>query len=72
MRYNPYEFLPEEISDEAAVHLADIFMNIALSIESHYYGQITRYYKECVPPCEEEGQERGEELPPEGKEDPLF
>jgi len=69
MKYNPYELLPEEISDEVAAHLADIFMNLALSIESRYYGQIVRYYKTCVPPCSpeensypEEGQELREGL----------
>lgn len=54
MEYNPYDLLPEEISDEVAAHLADIFMNLALSIESRYYGQIVRYYKTCVPPCSPE------------------
>ena len=39
-----YEILPEEVSDEEASHLADIFMKLALAIESHYYAQIKRHF----------------------------
>ena len=45
MKLNLYEILPEEVSDEAAAHLADIFMNLALAIESFYYPQIKRHIK---------------------------
>lgn len=45
MNLNLYEILPEEVSDEEASHLADIFMNLALAIESHYYTQIKRHLK---------------------------
>lgn len=39
------DILPKEISDEEASHLADIFMELALAIESHYYDQIRRQSK---------------------------
>jgi hypothetical protein len=45
MNLNLYELLPEEISDAEATHLADIFMALALAIESHYYVQIKRHLK---------------------------
>ena len=40
-----YEILPEEVSDEAAAHLAEIFRELALAIEEHYYAQIHRHNK---------------------------
>ncbi len=46
MNLNLYEILPEEISDEAAAHVADIFMELALAIENHYYAQIVRHIKD--------------------------
>lgn len=45
MKLNLYEILPEELSDEAAAHLADIFMRVALAIETFYYPQIKRHIK---------------------------
>lgn len=45
MKLNLCEILPEEVSDEAAAHLADVFMNLALAIESLYYPQIKRHIK---------------------------
>jgi hypothetical protein len=47
------DILPEEISDETAYHLADIFMNLALAIESRYLAQIKRYVDENNPPNQE-------------------
>ena len=69
MKYSP-ELLPEEIPDEVAVHLADIFMSLALNIESRYYGQIMRYNKACVPPCSPEAGSypEGGQAPQEGHE----
>lgn len=43
MNLDLYEILPEEISDAEATRLADIFMELALAIESHYYAQIKRH-----------------------------
>ncbi|EKE09662.1 MAG: hypothetical protein ACD_16C00125G0001 [uncultured bacterium] len=45
MSLNLYEILPEEISDAQASLIADIFMELALAIESHYYTQIRRHLK---------------------------
>ena len=45
MNLKLYEILPEEISDAEAAHLADIFMKLALAVESHYYSQIIRHNK---------------------------
>jgi len=45
MKLDLYKILPEEISDAEAVRLADIFMDLALAIESHYYSQIIRHIK---------------------------
>lgn len=45
MNLNLYDILPEELSDEAAAHLADIFMRLALAIETLYYPQIKRHVK---------------------------
>jgi hypothetical protein len=44
MSLNLYKILPEEISDAEAALLVDVFMQFALAIESHYYGQIRRYH----------------------------
>lgn len=49
MNLNLYEILPEEVSDEEASHLVNIFMNLALAIESHYYVQIKRHLKATSP-----------------------
>lgn len=53
MNINFYEILPEELSDEEAAHLADIFMNLALAIESLYYPQIKRHIKAISQESEE-------------------
>ena len=52
MNLDLYEVLPEEISDETAAHLADIFMGLALAIENHYYPQIIRHLKATSPASE--------------------
>jgi len=45
-------FLPEEISDESAYHLVNLFIDLATTLESHYFGQIHRYLQENRPsPC---------------------
>ena len=45
MSLNLYEILPEDISDAEAARLADIFMELALAVENHYYSQIIRHIK---------------------------
>jgi hypothetical protein len=42
-----HKILPAELklSDKEASLIADIFMNLALAIENHYYTQIVRYNK---------------------------
>lgn len=45
---NIENILPEEISDESAYHLVEFFMNLALELESHYFGQLYRYSKEST------------------------
>lgn len=49
MSLNLYEILPEEVSDAEAARLADIFMELALAIKSHYYVQIKRHIKATTP-----------------------
>ena len=44
------EIFPNEISDETAHYLVNFFMDMALALESHYYGQIARYAKDNAPP----------------------
>lgn len=34
---------PEGISDETAYHLVNFAMDLALALESHYFGQIRRF-----------------------------
>jgi hypothetical protein len=53
MNLNLYEILPEEISDEEAARLADILMELALAVESHYYSQIIRHIKTLSAASEE-------------------
>ena len=53
MSLNLYEILPEEISDAEAARLADIFMELALAVESHYYSQIIRHLKTLLEASEE-------------------
>ena len=40
---NISNLLPEKISDEEAYNLVNFFMNLALTLESHYFVQIRRY-----------------------------
>jgi hypothetical protein len=44
------DIFPNEISDETAHCLVNFFMDMALALESHYYGQIARYAKDNEPP----------------------
>ena len=37
------EFLPEEISDEAAYHLVNFIIDLALELKNHYVDQLDRY-----------------------------
>ena len=52
MNIHLYDLLPEEVSDETAFHLVNIFMDLALAIESHYFTQIRRYTSVDVEPPE--------------------
>jgi hypothetical protein len=51
--FNLYELLPADLSDAEAARLADIFMDLALGIESHYYPQIRRHIKALSAAAEE-------------------
>jgi len=39
------DFLPENISDETAFHLADFIMDLALALDTHYFVQTDRCCK---------------------------
>lgn len=41
--------LPEDISDEAAYHLVNFFMDLALTLESIYFAQTRRYLDDNTP-----------------------
>lgn len=41
---------PEEISDEMAFNLVELFSNITAMMESHYFAQIRRHF-ESIRPC---------------------
>lgn len=45
MLENLHEFLPDEISDEAAYHLSNFVMQIATTLDEIYYCQILRYMR---------------------------
>ena len=45
MEFNLDQIFPEELTDKEISNLADIFMELALAIDSHYHAQITRYHK---------------------------
>jgi hypothetical protein len=37
------DMLPEELPDEAAYHLVNFMVELALTLENHYYTQLRRY-----------------------------
>lgn len=41
----PLICLPVELSDEAAAKLLEFLQELTEAIESHYYAQLTRYYR---------------------------
>ena len=43
---NLHDLFPEGISDETAYHLVNFTMDLALALESHYFGQIRRFTDE--------------------------
>ncbi len=45
---NIYKLLPEKISDEAAYHLVNFIMNLALEFEAHYFDQMMRYSNDSL------------------------
>jgi hypothetical protein len=76
MNLDLHEILPEEISDAEAARLADIFMKLALAVESHYYPQIIRHIRALSAASEEpilEGRHRLQGIPrlPEGAMEPY-
>lgn len=40
------DILPNKISDEAAFHLTNFVVDLALAIENHYFDQLMRFSKE--------------------------
>jgi len=42
--YPPLIALPTELSDEAAAQLLEFLYEFATALESHYTGQLLRYY----------------------------
>jgi len=75
MNLDLYEILPEEISDADAAHLADIFMELAVAIESHYYAQIKRYNKsleEFADEMRKQSREQNMDTEEELQDDDLF
>lgn len=42
---NLADLLPDDVSDEAAYHLANFMMELSLAIETRYYSQMKRYVK---------------------------
>lgn len=40
------ELLANDLSDEAAYHVANFFVGLSLAIETRYYEQVVRYAKE--------------------------
>jgi hypothetical protein len=53
MGLNLHDILPEEISDAEASLIANVFMELALAIESHYYSRIKRHVKTLSEASEE-------------------
>ena len=41
-----YLLVPHALSDEAAAQLSELFNDLALSFDGHYFAQINRYYDE--------------------------
>jgi hypothetical protein len=41
-----YDFLPEEVSDEAAFYIINLFVNITSVLEARYFAQMRRYRDE--------------------------
>ena len=40
----PFVSLPADLSDEAAAKLLEFLQELTAALESHYYGQLHRYY----------------------------
>jgi hypothetical protein len=49
MIINLYDLFPEEVSDETAFHIVNIFMDITSALESRYFAQVRRYLNEKNP-----------------------
>jgi hypothetical protein len=68
MRTRSFELPEYAVSDEAAVYIADILMQIALQFEATHFAQIRRHYQSLRP---EPDDNPGRQLDLFGK-DPLF
>lgn len=42
------------VSDEAAAHIADALMEIALQFEASHFAQIRRHYQSITPECDDD------------------
>lgn len=45
MNFDLEQIFPEGLTDKEISHLADIFMELALAVEAHYYPRLVRYNK---------------------------
>jgi hypothetical protein len=43
MDINLHSLLPDDISDEAAYHLVNFFVELTSALEAHYFAQMKRY-----------------------------
>ena len=42
----PYLLVPNELSDEAAAHIAELLHDFAIAFDNQYFAQIQRHYQE--------------------------
>ena len=42
----PYLLVPNELSDEAAAHIAELLHDLAIAFDNQYFAQIQRHYQE--------------------------
>lgn len=70
MKIDCRELFPEEISDEAAYHLIDIFYNLALIFEGAHLAKSLRYQKTLI--NKSTNPSKPWEILPKEKSDPPF
>ncbi|WP_437560305.1 hypothetical protein [Acidithiobacillus sulfuriphilus] len=51
---NPEDWLPHDLSDDAATALCDLLHELAYRCETHYLAQILQYRATRPPPCNPE------------------